>query len=132
MQDFRKLKVWHLAHELTLETYKATSRFPAHEQYGLTAQMRRSAASIPTNLAEGCGRHGDAELIRFAQIAMGSASELEYQLLLSRDLNYLNDKKYEDLNARLIEVKKMLSSLISRLRASTSPNGKASTNPSHI
>ena len=86
MQDFRNLSVWRLAHELTLAAYRETSRFPSSEQFGLTSQMRRSAASIATNIAEGCGRGSDADFGRFLQIALGSASELEYQLLLAADL----------------------------------------------
>jgi four helix bundle protein len=116
MQDFRNLKVWERSHALTLLVYKATASFPAAELYGLTGQMRRSSASIPTNLAEGCGRSGDAELVRFAQIAMGSASELEYQLLLARDLGLLDDASYEPLSAEVIEVKRMLGRLLTRLR----------------
>lgn len=90
MRDFRELKVWEKAHCLTLAVYRATTAFPRDEVYGLTSQIRRSCASIPANIAEGCGREGDAELARFLQIAMGSASELEYHLLLTRDLDFLN------------------------------------------
>lgn len=90
MKDFRNLKVWEKSHQLALAVYKATSTFPRHELYGLTSQIRRACASIPANIAEGCGRSGDAELARFLQIAMGSASELEYHLLLARDLGFLS------------------------------------------
>jgi four helix bundle protein len=86
VKDFHDLKVWQKAHELTLAVYRTTAGFPRQELYGLTSQLRRSCASIPANLAEGCGRNGDAELARFRSIAMGSASELEYHLLLARDL----------------------------------------------
>jgi four helix bundle protein len=86
LRDFRELKVWGKANQLTLSVYKATQIFPKEELYGLTSQMRRSCASIPANIAEGCGRTGEAELARFLQIAMGSASELEYYLLLAYDL----------------------------------------------
>jgi len=78
LKDFRKLKVWEKSHDLTLAVYKATAAFPRKELYGLTSQIRRACASIPANIAEGCGRGGDPELARFLQIAMGSASELEY------------------------------------------------------
>jgi four helix bundle protein len=78
MKDFRTLTVWQKAHQLTLAVYKATRGFPKEEMYGLTSQVRRASSSIPANIAEGCGRDGDAELARFFQIAMGSASELEY------------------------------------------------------
>ena len=117
MRDFRELKVWEKSHQLVLAVYAATQTFPAAEQYGLISQMRRSSASIPTNIAEGCGRAGDAELRRFMQISMGSASELEYQLLLARDLGYLPTDVYQDLNTSTIEVKRMLAAFIKRLRS---------------
>ncbi len=85
--------------------------------YGLTSQARRSCASIPANIAEGCGRNGDAQLCRFLQIAMGSASELEYHLLLARDLNFIQPSEYESLVENLVEVKRMLTSFIKKLRA---------------
>jgi four helix bundle protein len=84
MQDFRKLRVWQRAHELTLSLYRATATFPAAERFGLTSQIRRASSSIGANLAEGCGRIGDAEFARFCSIGMGSACELEYHLLLAR------------------------------------------------
>ncbi len=117
VRDFRDLKVWEKAHNLTLAVYRATKPFPSEERFGLTSQMRRSGASIPANIAEGCGRRGDAELARFMQISMGSASELEYHVLLARDLGFLNESDYEDLTEAVIEVKKMLSSFIRTLRS---------------
>ncbi|HYL82021.1 MAG TPA: four helix bundle protein [Candidatus Acidoferrum sp.] len=117
MKDFRRLKVWQKAHFLTLKVYEATRTYPKEELYGLTAQMRRSSSSIPTNIAEGCGRGGDVEFARFLQIAMGSASELEYELILSRDLHYLNLDEYEHLNQDTIEVKRMLAPFIGKLKA---------------
>jgi len=116
MRDFRKLKVWQKAHQLTLGTYKGTATFPKIEIYGITSQIRRSAVSIPANIAEGCGRNGDAELARFLQIAMGSASELEYHLLLARDLNLLKSPEHEKLANEVIDVKRMLTSFIQKLR----------------
>ena len=116
MKDFRKLKVWQKAHLLTLKVYEVTRGFPKEEVYGLTAQMRKSSSSIPTNIAEWCGRTGDAEFGRFLQIAMGSASELEYHLLLARDLHYLNAADYEHLTVNAIEVKKMLAALIVKVQ----------------
>jgi len=80
MRDFRQIKVWVKAHSLTLEIYKATTRFPREELYGLTSQLRRSSASIPANIAEGFGRGGNAELARFLQIGLGSAYEFEYHI----------------------------------------------------
>src|SRR3989304_5149159 len=117
MRDFREVKVWEKGHILALAVYKATATFPKEERYGLTSQVRRSAASIPANIAEGCGRNGDAELARFLQIAMGSASELEYHLLLARDLDLLNSSDYEKLTDEVIDVKRMLTSFIQKLRA---------------
>jgi len=110
--------VWQKAHALTLETYLATRTFPSDERFGLTAQIRRSVASIPTNIAEGFGRTGDRERGRFLDIAVGSANEVEYQLLLSKELQYLETTVYEGLNERVIEVRKMLVSLRAKLRSS--------------
>ena len=117
MRDFRALKVWEKAHHLTLATYKATATFPKDELYGLTSQIRRCCTSIPANLAEGCGRGGRAELARFLQIAMGSASELEYHLLLAHDLNLLGASEYGRLSSDVIEVKRMLTMFIQKLTA---------------
>ena len=116
MQDFRNLKVWEKGHQLTLEVYKATKRFPLDERYGLISQMRRSSASIPTNIAEGCGRPNKKELKRFMEISMGSASELEYQLLLAKELEYLKPNDYVKLNNLTTELKRMLASFIIKLR----------------
>jgi len=117
MKDFRGLKVWERGHKLTLAIYKITSGFPREEMYGLTSQMRRSCASIPTNISEGCGRSRDTELARFIEIAIGSASELEYLLLLSRDLALINEKDFKVLIAEVVEVKKMLISFFQKLKA---------------
>jgi four helix bundle protein len=117
MRDFRDLKVWEKAHHLTLAVYEATATFPRDELYGLTSQIRRSCVSIPANIAEGCGRDGDVELARFLQMAMGSASELEYHLLLARDLDLLKASDYDRLRSETIEVKRMLTSFIQKLRA---------------
>ena len=117
MQNFKTLKVWEKSHELTLAVYKATANFPKDELYGLTSQIRRACASIPANIAEGCGRTGKAELARFLQVAMGSASELEYHLLLAHDLGLLRDGEYKLLENQAVELKRMLSSFISKLRA---------------
>lgn len=102
---------------MTLAVYKATSQFPQDELYGLRSQMGRSSASIPANIAEGCGRDGDNEFARFLYIAMGSASELEYHVLLARDLHLLNIAEYEGLTQNITEVKRMLASFIRKLQA---------------
>jgi four helix bundle protein len=112
VRDFRELKVWAKAHDLALATYAATGTFPQSELFGLTAQMRRSCASIATNIAEGCGRDGEAELRRYLSIARGSASELEYQLPLACDLGYLPCDKHEVLTSEVIQIKQMLTRFI--------------------
>ncbi|MBA2692147.1 MAG: four helix bundle protein [Rubrobacter sp.] len=117
MRNFRELKVWEKGHELTLAVYEATRTFPRDEQYGLTSQIRRSCASIPANIAEGCGRGSNEDLGRFLQMAMGSATELEYHLLLAKDLNLLDPPEYEHLAKETIEVKRMLTSFIRSLRS---------------
>jgi four helix bundle protein len=117
MKDFRQLKVWEKAHHLTLAVYQVTASFPRDEIYGLTSQMRRAASSIPSNLAEGCGRNSDAELARFSSIAAGSASELEYHLLLARDLNLIPLNDHQLLTEQVVEIKRMLSGLVQKLSA---------------
>ena len=116
MQDFRKLQVWRRSHRLTLELYRVTKSFPASEQFGLTSQIRRASASIPANIAEGSGRVGNPEFARFLGIASGSASELEYHLILVHDLNLIDKATYNKLSNELVEVRKMLRTLIARLR----------------
>ena len=111
MKDFRDFKVWKKAHELVLATYKTTEAFPKHEIFGLVSQIRRCSSSIPANIAEGCGRLGNSELHRFLQIACGSANEMEYHLLLAKDLGYLSEEAYLILDQQLAEVKRMLVAL---------------------
>ena len=115
MEDFKNLKVWAKAHELTLSVYQQIRCFPKEEMYGLTSQMRRSAASVGANIAEGCGRRSDGEMRRFLQIARGSANELEYHLLLAKDLRFLQVVEFADLEARVLEVQRMLASLAARV-----------------
>lgn len=117
VKDFRQLKVWEKAHHLTLEIYRVTASFPRVESYGLTSQMRRASASICANLAEGCGRDGDAELARYCGIARGSASELEYHLLLARDLHMIDGPAHDRLAHETIEIKRMLTGLMQKLIA---------------
>lgn len=117
MQNFRSLRVWEKSHRLTLDVYSGSKAFPREEVYGLTSQMRRASASIGMNIAEGCCRKGNVEMARFLQMAMGSASELEYQLLLAYDLDYLRNPVYERLAAQAVEVKRMLSSLMQKVKA---------------
>ncbi|HWF10621.1 MAG TPA: four helix bundle protein [Bryobacteraceae bacterium] len=115
MRDFRELKVWQKAHELTLAVYQATTSFPRDELYGLTSQLRRCSSSIPANIAEGCGRNGEAEFARFCSIAMGSASELEYHLLLAKDLTLIKPEDHTPLAERAVELKRMLTALHQKL-----------------
>ena len=117
MQSFRDLKVWAKAHGVALAIYTVTGPFPDTERFGLTSQMRRAAVSVPANIAEGCVRSTDADFARFVHIAMGSASELEYLLLLARDLDYCPEAEYARLSARVEEVKRMLAALLARLKA---------------
>jgi four helix bundle protein len=117
MKDFRQLKVWQKAHQLALRIYQVTASFPRDEIYGLTSQMRRAATSIPANLAEGCGRNSDAELARFSSMAAGSASELEYHLLLARDLNLIPLNDYPLLAEQVVEIKRMLAVFVQKLTA---------------
>ena len=119
MKDFKSLTAWSRAHELTLRIYSVTKGFPRDESFGLTSQLRRACASIPANIAEGCGRTGDAELARFLIIASGSASEVEYHLLLAHDLNYVSDADYGKLDAEINELKRMLRAFIHRLKANS-------------
>ncbi len=115
MVGFRQLKVWEKAHALTLDVYHATRTFPRDELYGLTAQMRRAAASVPANIAEGCCRGSKRDVSRFLWNALGSASELEYHLLLASDLKLVDEVALHRLDKRVAEVKRMLTGLIKRL-----------------
>jgi len=117
VKNFRDLLVWEKAHAFNLRAYQITASFPREEMYGLVSQLRRAASSVPTNIAEGCGRGTDRDMARFLQIAMGSASETEYLLLLSNDLHYLDSAIYPTVNDAVQEVKRMLASLLRKLTA---------------
>ena len=117
MKDFHKLKVWEKAHDLTLKLYSISKDFPKEEMYGLTNQIRRSAASIPTNIAEGCGRNNKREIIQFFNIAIGSSSELEYQIILAHDLGYIDKASYSADTLQVIEIRRMLYAFIQRLKS---------------
>ena len=120
MEGFKNLKVWRKAHELTLVVYQQTRKFPRDEMYGLTSQIRRAAASVGANVAEGCGRRSDPEMRRFVQIARGSASELECHLLLAKDLTFLTGGEFSDMQGKVLEVQRMLAALAQRLKGSPS------------
>lgn len=117
MQNFKKLEVWQKSHLLTLSVYRATTGYPNSERFGLISQIRRAAASIPANIAEGCGRGANAELRQFLHIAAGSANELIYFLMLSRDLGFLVPKHAETLDRAANDVKQMLTRLIQSVEA---------------
>ena len=116
MQNYKELKVWEKAHSFTLKIYQVTKEFPKEEIYGLTSQMRRAAASIPVNIAEGCGRNSNLELANFLQISLGSTNEMEYDLLLAKELVYLSEPNYSELNILIGEIRAMLLSLIQKVR----------------
>ena len=117
MKDFRELQVWQRSHALTLAVYRQTKSFPKDELFGLTSQIRRASASIPANIAEGCGRDGDAELKRFLNIALGSACELDYHLLLATELGYIAADESRPLAAEVLELRRMLGAFIQKLKA---------------
>ncbi|MCX2582948.1 four helix bundle protein [Pedobacter sp. MR22-3] len=116
MQNFKDLKVWDKAHQLTLSIYKISASFPKEEVYSLTNQLRRASASIPANIAEGCGKNSQADLANFLNISLGSANETEYFLILSKDLDYLAEEQFTILSNSINEVKAMLISLILKVR----------------
>jgi len=109
------LKVWEKAHALTLDVYKVTQRFPREELFGRTSQMRRCSVSIGANIPEGCGKKGNAEFQRFLQISSGSASELDYHLLLARELHFLSDADYRQMTSSLSHLRRMLTSLLQKV-----------------
>ncbi len=117
MRDFRALKVWQDSHQLTLDIYKVTKNFPKEELFVLTSQMRRASASIPTNIAEGCGRGTNKDFAIFLQIAIGSAYELDYQLILASDLSYLNGEIYLDLSEKVTKLEKQTTSFIQKIQS---------------
>jgi four helix bundle protein len=119
MRDFKELKVWQKAHQLVLAVYRDTTAFPADERFGLTAHLRKTALSIPSNIAEGCGRQTDRDLGRFLSIAAGSANELDYQLLLARDLGFLPQDTHRILSDQVAEVRRMLFRFLQSLEADT-------------
>jgi len=122
VKDFKELRVWSKAHELTMLVYRLTRAFPRDEVYGLTSQVRRSSSSIGANIAEGCGRHSDGELTRFLQIARGSASETEYHLLLAKDLGFLQEADFRAAEQSVVAVQRMLTALVQKVQ----PRGRKS------
>lgn len=117
MRDFHKLIIWQRSHQLTLNVYKVSKSFPKDELFGLTSQIRRAVSSIPTNIAEGCGRETAKDFAHFLQISIGSASEVEYELLLVHDLEYITNEEYERLSNETIAVRKMIVKYQSELKS---------------
>lgn len=120
MQDFRRLQVWEKAHSLAIDVHRVSSTFPRQEGIALVGQLRRAALSIAANIAEGAGKPGNTEFRRFLHIAMGSASETDYHLLVARDLGLIELATYNDLSARATQIRRMLTGLIKKIGASQS------------
>lgn len=120
MKNYKNLKVWLKAHTLVLNVYRKTNGFPKSEQFNLISQLRRSATSIPTYLAEGCGKYSQSDFANYLQVALGSSNEVDYLVLLSHDLGYLDDGTYTELDMQVNEVKAMLISLVTKVRKASS------------
>ena len=116
MRDYKKYTVWQDGHQLTMITYKLTKQFPKEELFGVTSQLRRAASSIPTNIAEGCGRESDADFRRFLVMAHGSATEAEYLIFLSSELDYVSQTEFIDFTEKVIILRKQLRKLIDKLK----------------
>ncbi len=122
MQDYKNLKVWGKSNQFVIELYKVTRDFPKNEMYGLTSQIRRASVSIPANLAEGCGKDSQMELARYATIASGSASEVEYLIELSHQLSYIDKNKFNRLSNEIAEIKKMLRAFVDKIKKNKKTN----------
>ncbi|AJA68116.1 four helix bundle protein [Myroides odoratimimus] len=116
MIDYRNYNVWKLSHELVLKIYPLLNLYPKYEERNLIDQIRRAVVSIPTNIAEGCGKDTQKELVRYLYIASGSAHEVEYLIFLSKDLGYLNENDFYSVQNDIVSIKKMLVVLIKRIR----------------
>ncbi|MBQ7438680.1 MAG: four helix bundle protein [Paludibacteraceae bacterium] len=115
MKDFKTQAIWQRSHKLTLDIYRATQNFPKEEMYGLTSQIRRAVSSIPTNIAEGCGRRTNAELSNFLNIASGSASEVEYEIILAREVGYITKEQCELWTNEIGEIRSMIAAYMKKL-----------------
>lgn len=116
MRDYKKINAWERSHRFVLQIYALTEAFPVDERFGIISQLRRAALSIPTNIAEGCGRSTESELVRFMDIASGSASEVDYLLYLAMELKYIDPDKYERASSELTEIRKMISGYAKSVR----------------
>ena len=117
MQNYKELKVWEKSHQLVLEIYRVTAKFPKEEMFGVTNQVRRAAASIPANIAEGCGKKSQMDLANFLNISLGSANETDYFLLLCKDLKYISETEFLELENTVNTIKAMLINLITKVRS---------------
>ncbi len=115
MRNFKNYEIWKISHQLTLDIYELTNNYPSFETYGITSQIRRASLSIPTNIAEGCGRDSQAEFGRFLTIAQGSASEVEYLLILSKDLKFITEQQFEKLDKNINLIKRKIYTLKQKL-----------------
>ncbi|UXP31630.1 four helix bundle protein [Reichenbachiella agarivorans] len=115
MRDYKKYDVWKLGHELTLAIYKITDKFPESEKFRIVDQIRRAAYSIPSNIVEGCGRESDVEFKRYLVVSRGSANELEYFLILSRDLSFIDQTEFDVLFDQVNKVNRSITNLIKKL-----------------
>jgi four helix bundle protein len=109
MRDFRKLDIWNNSKDFAIEIYSITANFPDYEKFGLRSQINRSSVSIPSNIAEGCSRSSIKDLRRFIEIALGSSFELETQIIISYDLQFIDSDKFERAISRLHEIQKSIS-----------------------
>lgn len=116
MRDYKNYTVWQESHQLTLIAYQLTKSFPKEELFGITSQLRRATSSVPTNIAEGCGRESDADFRRFLIMAHGSATEVEYLILLSAELNYVSKSEFDEFTEKVIVLRKQLRKLIDKLK----------------
>lgn len=122
MRNYKELQVWERSHKLTLEVYRLTKYFPKEELFGLVSQMRRCAVSIPANIAEGCGKNSEKDLLRFLQISLGSLMELDYYIILAKDLEYISNDKSSQMSEELTQLRKMLITFMKKVGASIQPN----------
>lgn len=117
MQNYKELKVWEKSHQLVLEVYRITASFPKEEIFGITSQVRRAVASIPANIAEGCGKSTKLDFAKFLNISLGSANETDYFLLLCKDLKYISETEFLELEDTINAIKAMLINLITKVRS---------------
>ena len=124
MRDYKKYSIWSDSHKLTLEIYLLTKKFPKEELFGITSQIRRAVSSVPTNIAEGWGRRSDLDFKRFLIISHGSATEVEYLIFLSFELNYISEEEYIDLTGKIEILRKQIHTLIKKIALSVEPKAK--------